>query len=71
MTMIDIHNISKVLGQRGVKFCSGLGGKKCFRPRREKQRYCLGCHRDSMREMRKKGGGRVSDGYDFSQENYV
>lgn len=75
MIRIDNHNLASVLSKRGVKMCGGLENRKCFRPRREKGRLCAECHRDYMHGYmaKKRDGGRarVSDGYDFSQENYV
>ena len=72
MIMIDKDNLSSVLGKLGHKVCSGLGGRKCMRPRRNKGWLCVECHREYMREfMRKRAGmGReeVIDGYNFNQE---
>ena len=72
MKTIDIHNLDKVLGDIGVKFCTGTKGNKCYGRRRKGGRLCLQCHRDYMRELRESGDGRraeVVNGYDFNQES--
>ena len=76
MIIVDNHNLSSILGKvSGIKLCSGLEGKKCFRQRRNKGWLCIECHRKYMKEfMRKKKNNRIgvdADGYNFSQENYI
>lgn len=74
MIMIDNQNLSKVLSKLGAKPCSGLQGRKCFRPRSGNERLCKECHRDKMRAWRlkkKENRSQVVDGYDFNQENYL
>lgn len=74
MIMITNETLSGILAKKGLKLCSGLEGKKCFRPRRSNGRLCKECHRDAMRSLRAKASGkreRVVDGYDFNQENYI
>ncbi len=58
MVEINLSNLASVLSGKGVKLCVGVGGKKCFRPRNGKERLCKECHREVMREWRRKKSGR-------------
>ena len=72
MIMIDSDNLVSVLGKKGIKICGGLSGRKCWKPRRDKGRLCVECHREYMRgymaKQRGSGRVRVVDDYDFNQE---
>lgn len=49
MVMIDIHNVRDVLAKKGIRFCAGLGGKSCGRPKVKSLSRCLGCNREYMK----------------------
>jgi hypothetical protein len=71
MKFINTNNIADILSGLGHKTCVGIKGRKCLRPRRNRGRLCVDCHREYMREyMRKKsnsGRVRVVDDYNMDQ----
>ena len=73
MIMVDSHNISFVLNKIGVRLCSGLEGRKCFKSRQKGGRLCGECYRNYMKiyMKKKRSGNRIKtfDGYDFDQTN--